>query len=327
MSRTTEIYSIWPPTMSNELISQQMYEHWQFPTSFSDVWNFIINFNGEHQPLIHDYPFIIPAITIPCYLAFVYFGPKLMKNRKPFELRRLLQLWNLFLAVLSAYMFFGLFQPMLNLVLRVDLYHLVCLPEKDLLYGSPFCMIWIFCLSKFIELIDTVFLVLRKREVEFLHWYHHTTVLIYTWYSLVIIASVGSIFGCINSFVHTFMYFYFFLTSCGYRPSWGKLITIMQITQMLLGIGASSLWSYYYLFGDFCPVYSEPSVWFAATLALYGSYFYLFYQFYKKRYNPRKASSQPKTNNKKNNTKTTTNTATTATTKTTKTTNNKKKAQ
>lgn len=40
-----------------------------------------------------------------------------------------------------------------------------------------------FALSKPIELLDTLFLILRKRPVIFLHWYHHVTVLLYTWLS------------------------------------------------------------------------------------------------------------------------------------------------
>ena len=39
-----------------------------------------------------------------------------------------------------------------------------------------------FAMSKLIEYGDTVFLVLRKRPISFLHWYHHTTVLAYTWH-------------------------------------------------------------------------------------------------------------------------------------------------
>jgi len=292
--RSEVIYSIWPSDLTNHEIAQQQYEVWRWPTSIDDVWYFIRNFNGEHQPLIHDYPVIIPLITIPLYLAMVYFGQKIMKNRQPFKLNFLLKIWNLFLSVLSAFMFFGLFQPMSNLVIQRDLHQLVCLPEKDLLYGTPFRMIWIFCLSKYIELIDTLFLILRKRPVEFLHWYHHTTVLAYTWYSLAILSSPGSIFGCVNSFVHTFMYFYFFLTSCGYRPTWGKLITIIQIAQMLIGIAASTIWSYYYFVEDSCPLYSNAFIYFFSTLALYGSYFFLFYQFYRKRYTPKPQSSSTK---------------------------------
>jgi hypothetical protein len=38
-----------------------------------------------------------------------------------------------------------------------------------------------FAWSKVAELGDTLFLVLRKREVIFLHWYHHASVIALTW--------------------------------------------------------------------------------------------------------------------------------------------------
>lgn len=37
------------------------------------------------------------------YLLFVYYGPKYMQNRKPYDLGRPLQYWNLTLGVLSAW--------------------------------------------------------------------------------------------------------------------------------------------------------------------------------------------------------------------------------
>ena len=38
-----------------------------------------------------------------------------------------------------------------------------------------------FVLSKVPELGDTMFVVLRKQPLIFLHWYHHATVLVYCW--------------------------------------------------------------------------------------------------------------------------------------------------
>lgn len=38
-----------------------------------------------------------------------------------------------------------------------------------------------FVLSKVPELGDTIFIVLRKQPLIFLHWYHHATVLVYSW--------------------------------------------------------------------------------------------------------------------------------------------------
>jgi hypothetical protein len=39
----------------------------------------------------------------------------------------------------------------------------------------------LFILSKFIELGDTVFIVLRKRPLIFLQWYHHLITMVVAW--------------------------------------------------------------------------------------------------------------------------------------------------
>jgi elongation of very long chain fatty acids protein 6 len=36
--------------------------------------------------------------------------------------------------------------------------------------------------SKVPETVDTLFIVLRRQELIFLHWYHHASVLIYCFY-------------------------------------------------------------------------------------------------------------------------------------------------
>ncbi|GMR46196.1 hypothetical protein PMAYCL1PPCAC_16391, partial [Pristionchus mayeri] len=39
-----------------------------------------------------------------------------------------------------------------------------------------------FAVSKIIQLGDTMFIVLRKKPLTFLHWYHHSIVLVYVWH-------------------------------------------------------------------------------------------------------------------------------------------------
>jgi hypothetical protein len=44
------------------------------------------------------------------------------------------------------------------------------------------------------------------------------------------------VFVCFNSFIHTFMYFYYTLTCFGYQPKWKRLMTYMQLTQFFVGL-------------------------------------------------------------------------------------------
>lgn len=96
---------------------------------------------------------------------------------------------------------------------------------------------WLFTLSKVVELGDTVFLVLRKRPVVFLHYYHHVATLVYAWYSYTF--QYGSCrWGMwMNYAVHSLMYGYYWLRSLKVRlPKYANIcVTLAQICQMLVG--------------------------------------------------------------------------------------------
>jgi len=259
----------------------------QLPTSLSEFQNFVLYFNGESQALVHDYPWSLPIVSVLLYWLMVWVGPKMMANRKPFSLRRLLTLWNLFLAILSVVMFVGMIVPMVDFLNTNGFLYLMCMPREDPHVGSAFFFLWLFALSKYIELLDTVFIILRKRPLNLLHWYHHTTVLVYTWFSVATLTSPGSIFAVVNAFVHCIMYFYYFLASTGRRPSWGKAVTIIQLTQMVVGIAISVTFTILYFTEEDCPM-GHPHAYMLSSLALYGSYFALFLKFYIQRYMSKK---------------------------------------
>eukprot|EP01115_Flamella_aegyptia_P015372 TRINITY_DN93833_c0_g1_i1.p1 TRINITY_DN93833_c0_g1~~TRINITY_DN93833_c0_g1_i1.p1 ORF type:complete len:292 (-),score=30.00 TRINITY_DN93833_c0_g1_i1:16-891(-) len=249
---------------------------------FNKFVHFALYFNAHKQPITHDYPWL-PIIVCPLYILFVYYGPKYMEKREPFELKGLLALWNLFLFILSLFMFLGMIGPCIAFLSERTFYDLVCMPQGELYYGFAFFCVWCFALSKYIELGDTVFIILRKRKLSFLHYYHHTTVLVYTWFSMVILTPPGAIFAVVNAGVHCVMYWYYFLSARGYKLTWGKFVTIIQLSQMVVGVSISSIWSYYYLSGTYCPM-DHPNLYMASSLIIYGSYFALFLNFYINRY-------------------------------------------
>ena len=53
------------------------------------------------------------------------------------------------------------------------------------------------------ELVDTLWLTLRKAPVIFLHWYHHVTVLLYCWHSYSSQIGTGLWFAAMNYSVHS----------------------------------------------------------------------------------------------------------------------------
>ncbi len=74
-------------------------------------------------------------------------------------------------------------------------------------------------LTKFVDLLDTIFFVLRKKnnQITGLHVYHHTIVPLLGWSFMKLAPTVPSfqIFGILNSLVHVIMYSYYGLSSFG----------------------------------------------------------------------------------------------------------------
>jgi len=272
------------------------------PSSLSEATDFVFHFNAEDQALLHEYPWSLPIISIVLYWIMVFFGPRLMKNRQGFSLRSTLMYWNLFLAVLSVAMFIGILLPITDFLREYGFFMLMCMPIDHPHTGYGFFFLWLFALSKYLELLDTLLLILRKRPVNLLHWYHHTTVLVYTWFSVATLTAPGSIFACVNAFVHCIMYFYYYLAASGRRPRWGKFVTIIQLTQMVVGIAISVTFTVLYFTKDECPMI-HPHAYMLSSLALYGSYFALFLKFYIERYSGKPAPTPSSKNQSPRDTK------------------------
>jgi len=188
-------------------------------------------------PLVSHHWLWIVGICTPLYLLLVFVGPKLMAKRQALDLKYPMIVWNLFLSTLSLFMFFGIGVPAWRATLESNAnvwYHIVTLDanyDEPTWVGSHIFWVWLFGLSKVAELFDTVFLVVRKREVPFLHWYHHTTVLSFALFGMWCLAGPMFLFAIMNSFVHVVMYFYYALTGLGYRPFWGKVPSVAAVAR------------------------------------------------------------------------------------------------
>lgn len=237
---------------------------------------------------------LIPIAAVTVYIAFITIGPKLMIGRKPFQLRAPLILWNLVLSAFSAMGAIRTVPHLLNTIYQHGLYHSMCF-DAEASYGHGPVGMWtlLFILSKFPELIDTVFIVARKRPLIFLHWYHHITVLLFCWHSYTTRSSAGLFFVAMNYTVHALMYFYYFLSACKIRVSWGMAVTIFQLSQMAVGVAACAGVGYYHSTGMEC---KQTRGNFMAGLGMYASYFGLFLVFFVRRFCSAKAAAddQPK---------------------------------
>ncbi|XP_043508603.1 elongation of very long chain fatty acids protein-like [Frieseomelitta varia] len=180
------------------------------------------------------------AMIIASYVYFCLFaGPRYMKDKKPYELRTTLIVYNFIQVLFSIYLFYeGLMSGWLH-----D-YDYRCQPVDYSENPQTLRMakaVHFYFMCKLIEMLDTVFFVLRKkdRQISALHVYHHAIMPFCAWVGIRFVPNGhGTFLGVINAFIHIIMYAYYMLTSIGPHMNkylwWKKYITILQLVQFVL---------------------------------------------------------------------------------------------
>ncbi|EDW02596.1 elongation of very long chain fatty acids protein F [Drosophila grimshawi] len=184
-----------------------------------------------------------PIFTIlAIYLIFVMkVGRVYMKNREPYDLRTVLQFYNLGQVAYNG-IFFGV--TFYYLIIR-RICNLGCMESFPLDHEHKNLERYLhfaYFINKLIDLLDTVFFVLRKsnKQISFLHVYHHVMVSAVCYLIMRFYGTGGhlNIVGMVNSLVHTVMYFYYFLSAFlpGFKAKiwWKKYITIIQLVQFVV---------------------------------------------------------------------------------------------
>ncbi|EGI57585.1 Elongation of very long chain fatty acids protein 7, partial [Acromyrmex echinatior] len=149
---------------------------------------------------------------VGAYLLFVLkVGPKMMEKRPAYKLNAVMIGYNAFQVLFSIWL--------TTLISRAA---------------------WWYFSAKIIELLDTVFFVLRKKQnqITFLHVFHHSTTAIFSWcYLKFLPGEQGIIIGFLNSIVHIIMYSYYLIAALGpkYRKYiwWKKYMTWIQLVIMI----------------------------------------------------------------------------------------------
>jgi len=242
----------------------------------------------------------VPVFFIMIYLAFLFTVPDLVPTGG-FQLKNIWSLWNLLLSVFSIFGACALVPFLTDQLLTKGFHHTVCTSAEWYMGEEKGFWMTLFIFSKYFELMDTVFLVLRGKKVIFLHWYHHITVLLYCAHAWAMHISCGVWFAGMNYLVHSVMYAYFFFTSVGYYKLVSPIapfITFIQIAQMVCGISVLAHAGYTQLNApllegltlresqlEACAI--DPANW-KLGLMMYFSYFVLFVQLFRNKYLPSK---------------------------------------
>jgi len=151
---------------------------------------------------------------------------------------------------------------------------------NELFRGPSGYWAWLFTLSKVAELGDSYFLVLRKRPLTFLQYYHHSLTLVYCWWSYVEAPSFNRIGMLMNYLVHTVMYAYFLARSLRLHVpgAVAQSITGLQIMQFV--VAASLLCHGHYQVAVNGMQCDWPIKLATIALLMNASYLYLFAQFF-----------------------------------------------
>lgn len=216
---------------------------------------------------------------IGLYMLVIFGGQAYMQSRPRFELRRILAAWNVFLAAFSIFGLCRTLPELAHVLTEFGFTHSVCNPSFIEEVKVSGFWTWMFTLSKVPELGDTIFIVLRKQQLIFLHWYHHITVLLFTWYSYTEHIAPARWYVVMNYFAHSMMYSYYAMRAMRIKmPRWvAIIITSSQILQMVAGCFVSYFGYLTRQKGQFCQLPDNIANY---ALLMYFSYFVLFARFF-----------------------------------------------
>ncbi|KAM7345017.1 very long chain fatty acid elongase 1 [Cochliomyia hominivorax] len=230
---------------------------------------------------------------IAAYLLFVYkIGPAIMKNRSPYRLKTLMNIYNVIQVVCCLYLINGIWR-----LTSWDLFNFkICrcyepnTPERKTFEHLTYFTFWL----KVVELLDTIIFVLRKKDnqITYLHVFHHSSTITLGYVLLKYYRGIGAFYPIyLNSWVHVIMYSYYFCANNFSAEVMKKFImikksiTIIQMIQFcFILLQAASMWIN-------CQIPLAIIIYYCFVVSVI---FYGFYDFYKKAY----TNAQTKKSNK-----------------------------
>ncbi|XP_035735458.1 elongation of very long chain fatty acids protein AAEL008004-like [Vespa mandarinia] len=248
-----------------------------------NVYQYIV---GYEDPRIKNWIIFSPytvVVILFCYFYFVFVcGPRFMKNRNPYSLKTFIKCYDIFQIMMNGFIVYKLIKG--GWFTSLSIYCEPITYSTDPVKLELLNACWWTVLLKLIDLIETGIYVLRKkkRQISFLHLYHHVSTMFITWvFAKYYSDGMGTFFPLVNCSVHVIMYTYYFFSTFGpniqkilYRYKY--LLTIIQMIQFVILICHAMQ-----MLSPNCNYSKIPG---AFIICNYCINFILFYNFYKKNY-------------------------------------------
>ncbi|OMJ15986.1 Elongation of fatty acids protein 3 [Smittium culicis] len=162
------------------------------------------------------------------------------KSENSFLFTAFVFLHNLFLAVYSGWTFACSFPILADTISKEGFFSGYCDSNFTSWNAGLFQLAYLFYLSKFYEIIDTIIILMKGRRSSTLQTYHHSGAIICMYMGVRYCPAAIFYFVIVNSFIHTIMYSYYALTCIGITPPGKQYLTTLQISQFLGGIAYAS---------------------------------------------------------------------------------------
>jgi len=191
-------------------------------------------FKVDVTPLSNVYTVVLTTVL---YLS-VIFGTQKWMSENPgikYNLKSLLIAHNFFLSAASGLLLVLILENILPKLLSNGLVYSVC-DNAMLADGRLEFLYYLNYLLKYYEFVDTIFIVLHRKPLDFLHYFHHSMTMLLCYTQLRGTTIVQWVPITINLFVHVVMYYYYAQTALGARIWWKKYLTTLQITQFVIDI-------------------------------------------------------------------------------------------
>ncbi|XP_035913944.1 elongation of very long chain fatty acids protein 4-like [Anopheles stephensi] len=212
---------------------QQQFDHW-----YTFLVEDLSDKRTAHLPFLHSPLWPLSVLSVYFLLVF-YWIPHYMRDRKPYDLRKLMLAYNVFQVVVCYCLIRQLVRHGWTFRYLYTCELVDYSTSRDAI-GFLHAAYLNYCV-KTAELVETVLFALRKKrsQISFLHVYHHVFTYLLAWiFAKYVGGSMLTYTIIVNSLVHMCMYSYYLLAVIpNYVPfSLNKLkryITALQIIQLV----------------------------------------------------------------------------------------------